>query len=182
MYRLTAASLLAIGLMALVAACSSSTATPTAAAPDDVPEGLEPLWEVWENLHEQFYDQEQLNTDVLLEAAIRGMLDALDDPYTAYLPEEEYTISTSDLGGSFEGIGAQVTDRDGQIVIIRPISGSPAEESGIRAEDVVLSVDGESLEGLTLLEAVLKIRGPKGEPVILSVLHAGDSTTVDITV
>ncbi len=182
--RLTTMLLLIIGLMALVAACSSSstTATPTPAAPKDVPEGLEPLWEVWENLHSQFYDQDQLSTDALVEAAIRGMLDALDDPYTAYLPEEEYTISTSDLGGSFEGIGAQVTDRDGQIVIIRPISGSPAEASGIRAEDVILSVDGESLEGLTLLEAVLKIRGPKGEPVVLSVLHAGDSTPVDVTV
>ena len=186
LYRLTSVFLLTAGLLLLLAACSSSTVTPDitpgSTVPEDVPEGLEPVWEVWKDLHEQFYDQDQLDSEVLVEATIRGMLDALDDPYTAYLPVEEYTISTSDLGGSFEGIGAQVTDRDGQIVIIRPIAGSPAEGAGIRAEDVVLSVDGESLEGLTLLEAVLKIRGPKGEPVVLSVLHAGDSSPVDITV
>ena len=186
MYGLATTFVLAVGLMLLIAACSQAATTsdvaPTPTVPDEVPEGLEPVWEVWKDLHEQFYDQEQLDTEVLVEAAIRGMLGALDDPYTAYLPVEEYTISTSDLGGSFEGIGAQVTERDGQIIIIRPLSGSPAQEAGVRAEDVVLTVDGESLEGLTLLEAVLKIRGPKGEPVVLSVLHAGDATPVEITV
>jgi carboxyl-terminal processing protease len=186
MYRLTTVFLLTVGVLFLLGACFSSTTTPESMRntdiPEDVPEGLEPVWEVWDNINKQFYDRDQLDGDVLAEAAIRGILGALDDPYTAYLPVEEFTISTSDLGGSFEGIGAQVTDRDGQIVVIRPISDSPAEAAGVRAEDVVLSVDDESLEGLTLLEAVLKIRGPKGEPVVLSILHAGDSSPVNITI
>jgi carboxyl-terminal processing protease len=180
--RLAVISMLVIGLAVLCSGCFSSKPSQSSATSVKVPDGLEPLVEVWDDLHEQFYGQDQLKTEVLLEASIRGMLAALDDPYTAYFPKEEYTISTSDLGGSFEGIGAQVTDRDGQIVIIRPLTGSPAEKSGIRAQDVVLSVDGESLKGLTLLEAILKIRGPKGDPVVLRVLHAGDSTPVDITV
>ena len=166
------------GIILSLMACNPFSST----TPKDVPDELLPVWETWEALNKLFYEQDQLDPSVITDATIRGMLGALDDPYTAYLPLEEYQITTGNLGGSFEGIGAYVTDKDGKIVIVRPIPGSPAESAGIRIGDIVLAVDGKSIADDTLLEAILKIRGPKGTPVILSILHEGAANPVDITV
>jgi carboxyl-terminal processing protease len=110
----------------------------------------------------------------LAQGAIKGMVEALDDPYTAYLDAETYQLSLRSLEGKFEGIGAYVAVEDGQIVIIAPIADSPAERAGIRAGDVILEIDGRSTSGMSLAEVVLHIQGPKGTAVSLSVLHQGE--------
>ncbi len=152
-------------------------------APLGVPEELETVWEVWSLLTEEHVDRSNFDSDVFTEAAIRGMITVLDDPHTNYIPPTAFEIENEDLLGRFEGIGANVSMRaDGGLLVVAPLVGSPAEQAGIRPGDLVIEVDGETILGLSLLEAVTKIRGPKGSTVNLLVLHIGDQNPVIIKV
>src|SRR5699024_1074226 len=111
----------------------------------------------------------------LIEGAISGMADAVGDPYTEYLDEEESSSLNEDITGSFEGIGAEVMKEGKAVKIVSPISGSPAEKAGLLPNDLILSIDEESVEELSLNEAVALIRGPKGTEVTLSI-QRGDRT------
>ena len=135
--------------------------------PRDVPEELKIIWEAWQLLHQDYVDRSQLDPEAFSEQAIRGMLRVLEDPQTAYVSPEVLSGSFQDVfHGEFEGIGAHVQmNADGNLVIVSPVEGSPAEAAGIRPGDIVLEVNGESLEDLSILEAVAKIRGPKGTEV-----------------
>lgn len=152
-------------------------------APSGVPEELETVWEVWAHLTNEHVNRSDFDPDVFTEAAISGMIAALGDPHTHYVRPEAFSIENQDLQGKFEGIGANVSmTQDRKLVVVAPIAGSPAEVAGIRPGDTILAVDGESIEGLSLLASVNKIRGPKGSIVILSVQHIGDLDPVDIAV
>jgi carboxyl-terminal processing protease len=131
--------------------------------------------QVWDIIFADYVDKDQLDADALAQGAINGMVEVLDDPYTAYLDATAYELSLRELEGKFEGIGAHVAAEDGKVVIIAPIAGSPAEEAGIREGDVILEVDGQSVAGMSLVEVVLIVQGPKGTPVTLSVLHEGET-------
>ncbi|TMW72401.1 S41 family peptidase [Alteribacter natronophilus] len=120
--------------------------------------------------------------DELLEGAISGMLETLDDPYSVYMDEESAREFMESLDPSFEGIGAEVNMINGQVTIVSPIRDSPAEDAGLRPNDMILEVDGESIEGLTLNEAVLKIRGEKGSTVTLTIERPGMSDEFQIDV
>jgi carboxyl-terminal processing protease len=130
--------------------------------------------QAWDIIFQGYVDKDRLDAEALAQGAIRGMVEALDDPYTAYLDADAYELSQRNLEGKFEGIGAHVAAEEGKVVIIAPIAGSPAEEAGIQAGDVILEVDGRSTAGMSLVEVVLIVQGPKGTPVTLSVLHEGD--------
>jgi len=104
------------------------------------------------------------------------MVDALNDPYSAYLNPDIYKTSLSDFAGSFEGIGAYVGTQDGYITIIAPIPDTPAEKAGIKPGDIVTEINGKSTAGMTATDAVLLIRGPKGTDVTLTILHTGEHT------
>ncbi len=143
-------------------------------APSEVPKDLQAIWDVWAILTRDHVDRSELDPEAFAEAAIRGMLDALGDPHTNYVRPEAFEIESGDLQGKFEGIGANVSMRlDGRLQIVAPIKGSPAEAAGLRPADVILEVDGLSIVGLSLLEAVARIRGPRGTTVDLLVLHLG---------
>jgi carboxyl-terminal processing protease len=116
------------------------------------------------------------------QAAIRGMLEELDDPYTSYLSAEAYQLGLSGLEGELEGIGAQVGVRDEQLTVIAPIAGSPADKAGIMAGDIILEVDGHSTAEMSLAEAVLNIRGPRGTPVKLLILHQDETEPEEIEI
>ena len=151
--------------------------------PDVVPDELKVVWQVWELLNKEHVDRGEIDPEIFAEAAIRGLLDALDDRHTNYVRPEAFNIQNDDIQGTFEGIGANVSmRRDGTLIIIAPIPGSPAEAMGIRPGDAVLAVDGFSLEGLSLLEGVARIRGPRGSDVVLSIMHLGALDPVDITI
>lgn len=98
----------------------------------------------------------------LIDGAINGMMESLGDPYSNYMGQETAAQFEESIEGSFTGIGAEVSSQDGNVVVVSPIKGSPAEKAGIRAKDMIMSVNGESLQGLELNKAVNKIRGPKG--------------------
>ncbi len=122
---------------------------------------------------------ENLDDQTLFEGAVNGMLNVLDDAGTYYVDPETNQRSTL-LTGSFEGIGATISSDNNEIVIVSPIKGTPAEAAGLVSGDVILAVDGESMEGWTTDQAVLRIRGQKGTQVTLTIRHA-DGTQEDVT-
>ena len=143
---------------------------------------LEVVEEVWGIIFEDYVDRDRLDASELSQAAIEGMLEALDDPYTSYLTSQTYQMRSSDLEGKFEGIGAYVGIRDEQLVIIAPIPGTPADKAGIRAGDIILEIDGSSTAEISLEEAVLHIRGAKGTSVRLLILHQGETEPEEIEI
>jgi carboxyl-terminal processing protease len=133
------------------------------------------------SLLDRFYVRpENLDDQSLFEAAVNGMLDILNDSGTYYVTPEDYQISTT-LTGSFDGIGATVSEQNGEIVIVAPIENTPAERAGLVSGDIILAVDGESISGWTVDQAVLRIRGEKGTEVVLTVRRA-DGTEEDIAI
>ena len=137
-------------------------------------------------LRSNFIDQERLSDEELNRAAIEGIVEYLDDPYTSYLDPERYTDFSDSLFEAvredYEGIGASVQQLGDQIVILGPMPNSPASRAGIKPGDVVLEIDGESIRGLTLEETVGLIRGPKDSTVVLTVRRAGSLVPMDIPV
>jgi carboxyl-terminal processing protease len=136
---------------------------------------LDIVEEAWNIIQQDYVDKDKLDANKLSQGAVKGMVEALDDPYTAYLDTTAYELWVRSIEGKFEGIGAYVEEKDEQITIIAPIPDSPAEKAGIKTGDVVLEIDGKSTEGMSLIEAVLNIRGPKGTPVTLLILHPGET-------
>ncbi|MBI2304675.1 MAG: S41 family peptidase [Chloroflexi bacterium] len=138
--------------------------------------------EIWNILREEFVDKDAVDGDTLTKAAIDGMLESLGDPNTSFLDARIFKLEQSSFQGSFEGIGAHVTLIEKQLVIVAPITGSPAEAAGILPGDKIISVNGESTEGMSLAEAVAKIRGPRGTKVTLTIVHQNSLTPVKVEV
>lgn len=151
--------------------------------PEGVPEELAVVWQVWSMLTEEHVDRATFDPEVFTEASIRGMLTALGDPHTNYVGPEVFGIENQDIRGRFEGIGAHVSmNAEGRLLVVAPIADSPAEKAGIRPGDIILEVDGESIVGVSLIEAISKIRGPRGSVVKLLVQHVGSVEKVLIEV
>ncbi|NQT73312.1 MAG: S41 family peptidase [Chloroflexi bacterium] len=149
---------------------------------DDPPEGIDVVEEVWSIILDDFVGSEALDDEALTEAAIRGLLESLEDPYTVYLDPEYAEISREELEGGITGIGAAITIRDNMLTVVMPLDSSPAEKAGIKSGDKILEVDGESTLEMSLVEAMLKIRGEEGTKVKLSVLHMDEETPVYIEI
>lgn len=132
---------------------------------------FQPLGQVYEAIRNYFLWADQVSDAQLLTGAIKGMVKALDDPYSAYFTAEEYEQWERSLSGEYTGVGMEITIRKGWITVVTPLPGTPAEAAGIRPGDVILEVDGESTEGWTLEQASMRIRGPEGTPVTLKVRH-----------
>ena len=145
-------------------------------------EGLELVGEAWDIIFRDYVDRDQLEPDELSKGAIEGMIESLDDPYSSYIDAETYEIGMSGLEGEIEGIGAQVGIREEKLTVISPIPDSPAARAGIRSEDVILEIDGESTVGMSMVEAVLKIRGPKGTTVRLLIQHHDETEPAEIDI
>ncbi len=140
------------------------------------------FWEVWDLVQRHYYD-DLPDMQQVTYAAIRGLLETLGDKYTAFIEPSVATILEEDATGEFEGIGAFVDmDEDGRVRIVDTFEGGPAEVAGLRAEDRVVAVDGESIVGDTLYEAIGKIRGPAGSAVELTVERAEDAEPFSVTV
>ncbi|EDL66046.1 S41 family peptidase [Bacillus sp. SG-1] len=138
------------------------------------------LFEAYDALNNEYY--KDLEQDDLVNGAINGMLESLEDPYSDYMNEEEAKRFEESITSSFEGIGAEIQEKDGHIMIVSPIKGSPAEKAGLRPNDKILEVDGESIQGLSVTDAVLKIRGEKGTKVTLTIQRPGADETTEVTI
>ena len=148
-----------------------------------LPPEFDRLGEAWSLLEREHIDRQELDPKTVSDGAIRGMLRALDDPYASFLDAQQFDIESQEIRGFFEGIGAQVGIREDRLTIIAPLPDTPAEQSGIRPGDIILEIDGESADGISLLEAVSKIRGQRGTSVELLVLHLNqtEATLIAIT-
>ena len=150
-------------------------------------EAFQPFWDAYRSIDERYAGGE-IDRDALVQGAIKGMIDALGDPYSSYLTSDEYRENLQGINGQFEGIGAEIASEaaDGtqgcstlgpecHLVIIAPIDGSPAKAAGLRPGDLVLATDGVPLDGLSVDGARDKIRGPKGTTVTLTIKRGDDS-------
>ncbi len=123
--------------------------------------------EVLEKLGQSFY--REIDPAVLERAAVKGMVAGLGDPYTVYMDPEEYAAFQEDAAGSYSGVGMVVEMKDRLVTIVSTFRGSPAEQAGIRAGDIIVSVDGESVAGKSLDVVVGAIKGPEGTTVVLEI-------------
>ena len=115
---------------------------------------------------------EETKSKDLIYGAIKGMLETLD-PHSAFLPPNMYKEMQEETKGRFEGLGIEITIREGVLTVVSPIEDTPAFKAGIQAGDQILRIDGESTKNLTLMEAVKRMRGPKGSKVTLTIMREG---------
>ena len=160
----------------------NEAAAPIVVTSEGLPAEFDTLSEVWTGLQQRHLDRDQLDPEEISQGAIRGMLEALNDPHAAYLTPEQYSIEAADFSGRFSGIGAEVAMSDGRITIFGVLTDTPAEDAGLRPGDVILAIDGKSTDGITLRESVTTIRGSEGTPVELQILHRNEGEPVTITI
>jgi carboxyl-terminal processing protease len=129
------------------------------------------FWRVWNLLNDDYVDPNRLQANPLTQGAIRGMVDAVGDPYTLFMSPVENTDFHDTLSGRLQGIGAELALRNGVVTVVNPIKGSPAEKAGLLPDDVIEKVDGKTVEGQTLSQVVTRIRGIKGTSVTLDIIR-----------
>lgn len=135
-------------------------------------EEFEKLYEAFDTIKSEYYTD--VEDEQLINGALGGMFDSLEDPYSDYMDISESDDFNDQISSSFEGIGAEIQEQNSQIVIVSPIKGTPAEKAGLQAHDIIVSVDGTRLQGLSSSEAVALIKGEKGTEVKL-VIQRGDA-------
>jgi len=146
------------------------------------------FWKVWDTLESQYFDKSKINRTDMVYGAIGGMVSALGDPYTVFLPPGENKVVQEDLSGSFEGVGIQIGFKGSQLAVIAPLPDSPAEKAGIKAGDFIIGIkdEGKKIEvgtiGITLPEAVKMIRGKAGTKVTLILTRDEVKTPLSIEV
>jgi len=146
------------------------------------PANFHVFWEAWDILQKNYYGDLPAPAD-LAAAATRGLVQSLGDPHTAFVDAKHAAIFREDLQGNFEGIGATVRlNEQGQLVIVAPLDKSPAARAGLLPGDIVLSADGVAIKGMSVLEAVSLIRGPRGTTVRLMVQRTGEESPIEIDI
>lgn len=138
------------------------------------------LYTAYDTLKNGYY--QKVDQKKLINGAINGMVQSLGDPFSDYMSNDEAQSFHSQISSSFEGIGAEIQEKDGHIVIVSPIKGSPAEKAGLKPNDMILSVNGKSLQGMNSSQAVALIRGKKGTKVELSIQRPGTENPVKVSI
>ena len=142
-------------------------------------EQLDLFGDIFERIRSQYV--EEVDEKELIEAAIGGMLSSLD-PHSSYLSPKDALKMRDQTRGEFGGLGIEVTQADGFVKVVSPMDGTPAYEAGIEAGDFITHVDGESLLGLGLDEAVELMRGPVGSEIIITVVREGEDEPFDVSI
>ena len=138
------------------------------------------FWDTWNILSGRYVDPHMMDAQKMIYGAIKGMVSAVGDPYTIFMNPKENKEFQDMLEGTLEGIGAELTIRNGVLTVISPLKNSPAKKAGLQPEDIIYKIDGQLTEELTFEEAVLKIRGQKGTQVTLTVLRKNHNEPIDI--
>lgn len=185
--------LVIVAIVLLAGACSSGyiigrittradteTDSPTSSAPADTNELFIPFWEAWQIVNVQYLDQ-PVDQELLMQGAIRGMMEALGDQHTSYMDPKQYGDATAPLEG-YDGIGAYVNTDGDLLTIIEPIKGSPAEAADLHPGDQIIAIDGEDVTGVLPDVARLKVLGPAGSTVILTILREGVEEPFDVSI
>jgi len=156
--------------------------TPTPVSPQSEEEAIQLFWDVWDIVRQAYYgDIPDIQT--IIHGAIRGSLQTLGDQYTSFIEPRIAAIINEDASGEFQGIGAYVRMReDGKLEIAGIIPNTPAEAAGLKSGDRVLEVDGQSIVGYSIYEAIALIRGPAGTQVTLLIERPGQEETFEVTI
>jgi carboxyl-terminal processing protease len=141
---------------------------------------MELFWEAWRKLNEEFINRAALDEQRMIYGAIRGMAQSLGDPNTLFQTPEERQAEMSAFSGRYHGIGTYIDARDGRVIILSPIEGTPAARAGVQPGDVVLAVDGQDVSGLSIQQVSGKVRGPKGTLVTLLLLRGTETLELAI--
>lgn len=146
------------------------------------------FWQTWKLLEDEYYLTDKINAQQMVDGAVAGMVAALGDPYTAYLPPKQNERSGEDLAGSFFGVGIELGfSEEGILSVVAPLDGTPADAAGLQPSDLIINVKDaqkaidEQTSGWSLEKAVDTIRGPKGSVVTLTLLRKnGDGMPFDV--
>lgn len=141
-------------------------------------EQLDLFGDVFDRIRSEYV--EEADAQELIEAAINGMLNSLD-PHSSYMSDEDFDDMQVQTKGEFGGLGIEVTQEEGVVKVVAPIDGTPASEAGILSGDYITHVNGESVMGLTLDEAVTTMRGPVGSEIIITVVREGVEAPFDVS-
>ena len=152
---------------------SDKSSTPS----NNVYEELKVFTEVIGLLQKEYV--EETKSRDLVYGAIKGMLETLD-PHSAFMPPEVYKEMQEETKGRFEGLGIEITLKEGILTVVTPIEGTPAYKAGILAGDLILKIDGEPTKTLTLMESVKRLRGPKGTKVTITIMREGFAKPKDV--
>ena len=137
------------------------------------------FWQAWDIVNKNFYGDTGTNVK-RVDGAISGMVSSMGDPFTLYLPPVENSIFKTNLQGSFGGIGAELDQENGNLVVVAPLQGTPAEKAGLLAGDTITKIDGKAVATITFDQAITAIRGEVGTTVTLTLVHKGETDAVDV--
>jgi carboxyl-terminal processing protease len=165
------------------AASSGTTSDPSASAgtPKDLQELFKPFWDTWQIVKDQYVDQ-PVDQEKMMRGAISGMLNALGDPHTSYMDPEQYRQANMPMNGEYEGIGAWVDTTGAFVKVISPMANSPAEKAGLKANDIIIKVDGEDMTGIDGSLVLRRVLGPAGSNVTLTIQREGVEQPFDVTI
>ncbi len=149
---------------------SSPEATST---PPELEDLFAPFWQSWELVHDIYIDQ-PVDDEVMMQGAIKGMMDSLGDQHSSYMDPDQHRQANIDLTGEYDGIGAYVDATQEYLTIVSPMPGSPAEEAGLEPGDQIIAVDGEDMTGIDGSLVIRKVVGPAGTPVTLTIYREGE--------
>lgn len=138
------------------------------------------FWDAWNIVKEKYIGSS--DSQKMLYGSISGMVNSLGDPYSLFMDPAETKRFSENMNGSFDGIGAEIENKDEQLTIVAPLEGSPAEQAGIEPQDVIVKIDGQNTSELGFYEAIDKIRGKKGTEVSLTIFRKGWNETKDFKV
>jgi carboxyl-terminal processing protease len=156
---------------------NSQQATST---PVDTQTLFKPFWQAWDLVHQDYY-QQPVDDTLLMQGAIRGMMDSLGDPHSSYLDPDELQQANMPLEGSYEGIGAWVDTTQDYLTIISPMPGTPAERAGLKAGDEIIAVDGKDMTAIDPSIVLRSVLGPAGTDVTLTILRKDADEPFDVT-
>lgn len=138
------------------------------------------FWDAWDILKGKYIGV--LDTQKMVYGAISGLVESSGDPYTMFMDPDDAKRFSEDLQGSFDGIGAELENKNGLLVVVAPLQDSPAEKVGLKANDIILKIDGEDVEKMTFPSAIAKIRGEKGTKVKLGILRPENRKELELEV
>ncbi len=151
------------------------------AVTDDIYANLKVFSDVLSIIQKDYVDVEKTESQELVYGGIQGMLGTLD-PHSSFMPPDLFRETQVDTKGKFEGLGIQIEMREGILTVVAPIEGTPAWKAGIKPEDQILKINGESTKNMTLLETVHRLRGPKGTKVTITIMRKGYKSPEDFTI
>jgi len=161
----------------LVTNTSTSTGTNSSTSTDEL---FKPFWEAWQIVHDEYLVQ-PVDDEKMMQGAIRGMMDSLGDPHSAYMDPVEYSDASAPLEG-YSGIGAWVNTEGKYLTITEPMKGSPSESAGIKKGDQIIAIDGVDMTGTLPELARQKILGPAGSQVVLTIKREGVDQPFDVPI